>query len=156
MSSCSIHSLFEKYDVLSPRELESRLETYLEQYCMTVGVEAKTTVEMARTVVYPAAVRYQGELAATCASLKALGQEGDTTTLETLGELIGGLLEATVALETAMASEAGETTLDHAEHACRVVLPMMLEVRARADELEGLVADDLWPLATYQEMLFIK
>jgi glutamine synthetase len=31
----------------------------------------------------------------------------------------------------------------------------MLAVRAASDKLEGLVADDLWPLATYQEMLFI-
>ena len=29
-------------------------------------------------------------------------------------------------------------------------------VRKYADELEGWVADDLWPLPTYQEMLFIK
>ena len=32
----------------------------------------------------------------------------------------------------------------------------MAEVRKYADELEGWVADDLWPLPTYQEMLFIK
>ena len=32
----------------------------------------------------------------------------------------------------------------------------MLKVREAADELEGIVADDLWPLPTYQEMLFIK
>jgi glutamine synthetase len=31
----------------------------------------------------------------------------------------------------------------------------MNAVRAAADELEALVADDLSPLATYQEMLFI-
>jgi len=28
-------------------------------------------------------------------------------------------------------------------------------VREAADELEALVADDLWPLPTYQEMLYI-
>ena len=31
----------------------------------------------------------------------------------------------------------------------------MESVRAAADVLETLVADDLWPLATYQEMLFM-
>jgi glutamine synthetase len=36
------------------------------------------------------------------------------------------------------------------------VLPAMLKVREYADKLEGYVADDLWPLPTYQEMLFIK
>jgi glutamine synthetase len=37
------------------------------------------------------------------------------------------------------------------------LLPAMLEVRKfRADALEGVVADDIWPLPTYQEMLFMK
>ena len=39
---------------------------------------------------------------------------------------------------------------------CRKLLPKMLDVRKVADQLEGVVADDLWPLPTYQEMLFIK
>ena len=37
-----------------------------------------------------------------------------------------------------------------------VVIPAMNAVRAAGDQLETLVADDLWPLPTYQEMLFIK
>ena len=42
-----------------------------------------------------------------------------------------------------------------AEHCRDALSPAMSAVRAAADELETLVADDLWPLATYQEMLFI-
>ena len=41
-------------------------------------------------------------------------------------------------------------------HFCEEVLPAMATVRKYADDLEGWVADDLWPLPTYQEMLFIK
>jgi glutamine synthetase len=44
----------------------------------------------------------------------------------------------------------------HARHFKEAVLPPMQEVRTAADALEGLVADDLWPLPTYQEMLFIR
>jgi glutamine synthetase len=36
------------------------------------------------------------------------------------------------------------------------VLPAMDAVREVADQLEGIVADDLWPLPKYQEMLFVK
>jgi glutamine synthetase len=36
------------------------------------------------------------------------------------------------------------------------VIPAMEDVRDVADRLEGLVADDLWPLPKYSEMLFIK
>jgi glutamine synthetase len=37
-----------------------------------------------------------------------------------------------------------------------MIVPAMHSVRSVADRLETLVADDLWPLPTYQEMLFIK
>ena len=150
-------ALFEKYGVLSRRETLSRQEVYLEQYCLTVGVEARTTVEMAKTIVMPAAIRYQGELAATCASLKAVGSTFDTTLLDTLTGLVTEVQGRIALLEAAMAADhGGETTLAHAEHCYHEILPAMLAVRETADALEGTVADDLWPLATYQEMLFIK
>ncbi len=149
-------SLFETYGVLSKREVHSRLEVYLEQYVLSVGVEARTTVEMARTIVFPAAIRYQGELASTCASLKAVGYTFDTDTLDKVTDLVASLQDRIAALEAAMAEPSGETTLAHAEHCCHAVLPAMRALRETADALEGIVADDLWPLATYQEMLFIK
>lgn len=148
-------SIFSKYKVLSKREMESRLEIYLEQYCMTVGVESNLVVEMAKTIIYPAATRYQGELAATAASLKAIGQKPDTTILDGLTEAINGLQKSVGALEKVKEHEA-KTMLAEAKHACEKILPAMLEVRKYADELESLVADDLWPLPTYQEILFIK
>ena len=36
------------------------------------------------------------------------------------------------------------------------VLPAMADVRAVGDALERTVADDLWPLPKYSEMLFIR
>ncbi|MCZ6914726.1 MAG: glutamine synthetase III, partial [Rickettsia endosymbiont of Ixodes persulcatus] len=45
-----VHELFKKYEVLSDRELESRLDIYLEQYCKTVKVESKLTLEMAKRI----------------------------------------------------------------------------------------------------------
>ena len=46
--------------------------------------------------------------------------------------------------------------VDEAKHLRDAVLPAMAQVRETADTLEGVVADDLWPLPTYQEMLFIR
>jgi len=156
LASPEVIALFETYGVLSERETLSRQEVYLEQYCMSVTVEARTTIEMARTVIFPAAMRYQGELARTCASLKSLGLDFDTKTLETVGALVQQLQDAIGDLEAATAHASGDTTLSHAQHCCNEVLPAMLAVRTASDALEGCVADDLWPLATYQEMLFIK
>jgi glutamine synthetase len=59
------------------------------------------------------------------------------------------------ALRAAVHADPGETALAEAEHAAQELLPAMEAVRAAADTLEGIVADDLWPLPTYQEMLYI-
>jgi len=151
-----VKALFERYGVLSRRELQSRLDVYLEHYCKSIAVEARTTLEMAHTIVYPAAVRYLGELAATGASLRGLGCAFDTRTLERVGALTTTLQDGCAALEAALAREKEGHLLSHARHAAGELLPAMAAVRKAADELEGLVADDLWPLATYQEMLFVK
>jgi glutamine synthetase len=58
------------------------MEIYIEQYCLTIGLEARTVIEMAKTIIFPAAIRYQGELAATGANLKAVGDVFDTDTLD--------------------------------------------------------------------------
>ena len=147
--------LFEHYEVLTARELHSRMEVYIEQYCLTVGLEARTAIEMAKTIIFPAAIRYQGELAATCASLKAVGYTFDTNTLDRVTELVKELQDGIAKLEKSLATHVGKTKLEHAAHLCHEVIPAMAAVRKTADTLEGMVADDLWPLATYQEMLFI-
>jgi glutamine synthetase len=111
---------------------------------------------MAKTIIFPAAVRYQGELAATCASLKTLGRDFDTDTLDKVTALAKSLQQGIAKLEAALESKDHGGSLAHARHDCDAVLPAMLAIRGTVDDLESIVADDLWPLATYQEMLFIK
>jgi len=152
----AVKALFTKYKVLSERELQSRLDIYLEQYCKTVNVEALQTIEMAKTMIFPAAIRYQNELAATCANLRALGYEFDTDTLDKLTELVKDLQDNTSLLSKALSHHGASDLEAEAKHFCDDVLPAMVDVRKSADELEAWVADDLWPLPTYQEMLFIK
>ncbi|TWT72756.1 Glutamine synthetase [Posidoniimonas polymericola] len=146
-----VKKLFSTYEVLSERELESRYETYCEQYCMTVNVESNLTKQIARKMIFPAAIRYQNELATTCTNLKALGYEFDTNTLDKMTGLVKSLQDAIATL-----AEATKEGCEEVNHCCTDVLPAMLEVRKYADQLEAVVADDLWPLPTYQEMLFIK
>jgi glutamine synthetase len=149
-------ALFDKYGVLSPREMHSRYEIALEQYALSITVEAKLSLEMGTTSVLPAAVRYQTELAQNVAALKAAGVEGDTTMLEEFTAPLVALRAGLRTLRAALAHDGALTPLAEAEHARDELLPAMDAVRAAADEIETLVADDLWPLATYQEMLFIK
>ena len=151
-----VKKLFTKYEVLSERELQSRLDTYLEQYCKTVRVEALQTVEMAKTLIFPAAIRYQNELASTCANLKLIGYDFDTDTLDKITELVKCLQDSIAVLEKTMLHHDGEGLEAEARYFCDDVVPAMASVRKYVDALEGWVADDLWPLPTYQEMLFIK
>ena len=144
-----------RHGVLSDRELASRYEVYLEQYHLSVSVEARATLEVGTTLVLPAAMRYQGELASTAASLAAIGREPDTTLLDRVSAAMGELTGALGALEEALAHDGAADTYGEARYAVDVLVPAMAAVRAPADLLETLVADDLWPLPTYQEMLNI-
>jgi glutamine synthetase len=107
-------------------------------------------------MILPAAIRYQGELAQTAASVKAAGLTPDTEILQKVSTLATQLKEAITSLEKKLAHHNGGTLRDEAKQYCTDLCPAMLAVRTVADELEGIVADDLWPLPTYQEMLFIK
>ncbi len=148
--------VFEKYGVLSPREVHSRYEIYMERYCKDINTESLAALNIAKTMILPAAYRYQGELAATAASLKAaLGGNVDMATLKSITELVGQLEKTIADLESAVGHDAGDLAAE-AKHFEKEVLPAMNAVRAVADKLEGIVADDLWPLPTYREMLFIK
>jgi len=155
LTSKEVVALFNKYGVLSEAELKSRQEIYLEQYVKTVLTEANLVIRMARTVIFPAAMRYQGQLAETCASLKVIGHDFKMATLEEVTTQLRTMQTEVDKLEKLIAHEGGDT-LAHAKYMCAKVLPAMLAVRGHADALESVVADDLWPLPSYQEMLFIR
>jgi glutamine synthetase len=151
----SAMELFSRYEVFSHREMHSRYEIGLEHYALSIGVEARLTCEIGTTVVLPAAVRHQTEIAVNLGALTAAGVEADTAPLAEVTGPLTALRTALAGLRTALAADAGETALEEARYAQDALLPAMAAVRAAADVLEGLVADDLWPLPTYQEMLFV-
>ncbi len=155
LTSPEVIKLFTTYGVFSEAEVKSREEIYLEQYVKTIQTEAALVVRMAKTIIFPAAMRYQGELARTCADLKAIGHDYKMDTLEDVTNKLRDL-QAKVADLEKLLEHAADNTLAEAKHLCCVVLPAMGEVRAVADALETVVADDLWPLPSYQEMLFIR
>jgi len=147
--------LFSKYKVFTDPEMHSRYEVGLEQYVNSVGVEARSILELGTTVVLPAAVRYQTELAGNVASLKAAGVEADLSTLQSVSAPLADLRAGLTALKAVLEAETPHEALAEATYTRDAVLPAMEAVRLAADTLESLVADDLWPLPTYQEMLYI-
>ena len=137
---------FEAYNVLSSRELESRYDVFVEQYATKLNIEAETAASMARTLILPAAVRHLTEL-------KASGVAGLAEEVEPLVE---DLYAAILDLEKANDHEGPDGGIKHAKYMRDTVIPAMTAVRTVADRLERIVADDLWPLPKYSEMLFIK
>ncbi len=149
-------ALFDKYGVLSPRETNSRYEIYVERYCKDVNTESLAALSIAKTQILPAAYRYQGELAQIAANLKAIGKNPHLGTLEALTELVADMEDKIKGLEKAIDHQAEGDSIHHAKHFSGEVLPAMKVLREVVDKLEVIVADDIWPLPTYLEMLFIK
>ena len=155
-NSPEVKALFESTGVLSPVELASRYEVYAEQYVMSIEVEAKLVIEMAKTSIFPAAVAYLGTLAETTDDLKDLGIKLDKSSMETVASEANDMMDAVAKLSKAMEKEDFASTDEHTQFLATEVRALMDEVRSHADALEGEVADELWPLAKYREMLFIK
>lgn len=157
LTTPQVCALYERHGVLTCDELRARQEIYFEQYCKTVATEANLVIRMARTIIYPAAMRYMGELARTAASMKSLDLPAEQETLRNVSHDCQALLELTAKLENEM-EKAGQAANSQAaaRQYCDSILPLMLALRQHADQLEMVVADDLWGLPNYQEILFGK
>ena len=152
----NVVELFEKTGVLSATELASRFEVYAEQYILSIEVEAKLVIDMAKTIIYPAAMRHLSDLAMANASMADMDIALDTTMAQTVATEANAMLAAAANLSEALEKEGFASEEEHMQHCANEILSAMDEVRSHADALEAEVADEVWPLPKYQEMLFIK
>jgi glutamine synthetase len=150
--------LFAKYKVLNEKEYDSREEIMWERYVKVVNIEANATVDIAKSQILPAVLKYQSKLASTIQTTSAViktGQKGQTALLEEVAKGASELFEAVEALDALIESANGGSSLHQMAASFKdSVIPGMLKVRDIADWLEGIVDDDLWPLPKYREMLF--
>ncbi len=149
--------VFDKHKVLSPTELEARIEILHEVYTMQINIEALLMLDIGRRQVAPAGFKFAERLAGSVSAVKAAGGKvaGSVKLLKTVSALNDELAESLDALEAAQLKAAKiEKSEKRAESYCRTVIPAMNAVREKADALERKVDADLWPLPTYAEMLF--
>jgi len=166
-----VWKLFDHYGVLTRSELDIRYQAYLEQYITTIHIEAKLLVKLAKTTVLPAALRYQTDVATSVERVRAAGANaGELEILSKLAKLILKLERSVRDLEQLIKSRAADLEQQNAKlgagglrrlletaHFCAdKVLLEMNTVRDISDALEDIVADVLWPLPTYQELLFLR
>jgi glutamine synthetase len=149
---------FEKFGVLTSRELKARYEIALEQYNKTINIEAQLMVLMTNRYILPAAYRFQGELAESVAAVKAAGATAKESrhALDHLCKLTDECKLRVDRLQTALDHESNGDALKHARYFRDKVIPAMGALREAGDGLECIVPHDVWPLPTYREMLFIK
>jgi len=156
--SKAVVGIFEKYKVLTERELHARYEIMLEQFNKTINVEGQLMVLMANRYILPAAFEYQRQIAASVAAVKQAGSKSaeGKKLLDRLTNSVDEVKKRADKLEHALAHEENGSVEKHARHFRDVVRPAMETLREAGDGLEAMMPHELWPLATYREMLFIK
>jgi glutamine synthetase len=151
--------LFAKYSVLNKEELISRYNIMFENYCKTINIEALLTINMAATMILPAALEYQNRLASTISVTRSVidgAQTGQEKLLKEVAERVSKLKQNIDILDELTRDEKEHEDLyQHAKFYQSKIIPAMNNVRHVADELESLVDDDLWPLPKFREMLYI-
>ncbi len=163
---CMPHILDEKnvkvltgHGVFTEKEIESRCDIMLENYCKQVRIEANTMIDMAYRQVLPAVTAYADKLSETVAAKKAvtgsLACSYETTVISRLSVLADQIYERTGAVEKAIISLADTADVIAESAAIRDdLLPKMGELRAAVDEAETLVSSKEWPYPSYGDMLF--
>jgi glutamine synthetase len=153
--------LFERYGVLSRRETLARSTIFYQSYVHRIGVEALCALQLANGSILPAALAHQKNVADSINSARSAAPKVDLTEQEDLlrsvAATIGRLKNAAGRLSEVhhRVEENGDDPVAKATLMRDQVIPAMQEVRARADELELVVEDHLWPLPKYRELLFV-
>ncbi len=149
--------LFEKYEVLSPKELHSRYDIYVEHYAKQINIEALAAVDMVKKQFLPAGIEYATFLADSIGSFKSISTSPSVQEdiLKKLNGLLGSAYKNLAKLEaaTAKAQEIGDT-VKKAEAYRDKVFSTMQDLRKDIDALEMLVPRDMWPVPTYADLLF--
>ena len=144
--------------MLTKEESLARQEIYLEQYSLRINIEAKTAISMVKTLFIPAVVEYMTELGESIQSVEAAGSSAGVQKdiLVKISKLLESAykklakLEAELAKAQAISHDAEKKADFYKDKIC----PAMKDIRVDIDTLESLVDKGLWPVPTYQDLLF--
>lgn len=151
--------LFEEFNVLTEVEARSRYEVKLEKYTKLMNIEVRTMKRMTRRTFLPAINKYATLVANEINEMKAACAGIDTSVQDQLlNTVVDGIKEINDALNELHAAHLAIRDLtDEQEKANKYaheIVPMMERLRAGVDAMEIVVAHDLWPVPTYNDILF--
>jgi glutamine synthetase len=151
--------LFRRYKVLQEGELKAKHEIKLEFYVKTKEIELKQLKEIAVTFVLPALARQAAGFGRAAEALKGPSKGAAEVLRSKLSE-VGALLEAldkgVRSADAALEASASEASLERrAGLLAREGVSALDELRSACDRTEEAVAQALWPLPKYREMLIL-
>lgn len=152
-------ALFEEFGVLSEAEIYSRYEVKLEKYTKLLNIEVRTMKRMVRRAFLPAINDYAAKIADSITSFKTACADADTVQQEALlHKLLAGIhkIDAQVKKLDEM-HHATQKIADEQEKAnvyAHDIIPAMDDLRAVVDSMEIVVDHDVWPVPTYNDILF--
>lgn len=150
-------ALFEKFNVFTRQELESRAEIQYEAYSKAINIEARSMIDIASKHIIPAVIRYTKNLADTVNAVVTAGADASVQ-LELLNETSGYLKETKEALRVLMqVTEKAmliAEPLVQAAYCHEEVVPAMGKLRKPVDELEMVVDKGIWPMPSYGDLIF--
>ncbi len=150
---------FEKFNVFTKTELESRVEIEYETYAKTINIEAKAMIDITGKQIIPAVIKYTTALAASINGVKAACGEADVSVQTDLLTQVSALLKETKdALKKLIEVEAVGSSME--EGRSRAVYyrddikSAMEALRRPVDLLEMMVDKDMWPMPSYGDLIF--
>ncbi len=150
-------ALFEKYEVLSHKELHSRYDVYVDTYAKQINIEALAAIHMVKRQFLPAAIEYATFLADSISSFQVVQTPAaaQTDLLKKLSSLLASAYNNLQKLEKAVgAAQAIGDTIKQAEAYRDKVVTSMAALRTDVDGLEMIVPKDTWPVPSYSDLLF--
>ena len=157
--------MFEDMGVMKKNELEARNEVKWETYTKKIQIEARVMGDLSMNHIIPVATHYQSQLAKNVENMIGIfcDEEGKKLTARNIN-IIKKIAERTQIIETGVEELVNarkvankiENEHDKAIAYHDTVAPKMEEIRYQIDKLELTVADELWTLPKYRELLFIR
>ena len=157
--------MFEDMGVMKKNELEARNEVKWETYTKKIQIEARVMGDLSMNHIIPVATHYQSQLAKNVENMIDIfgDEEGKKLTARNI-KIIKKIAERTQIIETGVEELVNarkvankiENEHDKAIAYHDTVAPKMEEIRYQIDKLELTVADELWTLPKYRELLFIR
>ena len=157
--------MFEGQNVMSRKELEARNEVKWETYTKKIQIEARVFGDLSMNHIIPVCTHYQSRLAKNVQSMYDIfpAEKADKLTSRNK-KIIEEMAERTQIIETGVeelvnARKVANKIEDEHQKAIAyhdTVAPKMEEIRYQIDKLELIVADELWTLPKYRELLFIR